>query len=139
MSTAEKSPLPTVREQRPTILLVEDEPPILIALSDFLKENGFATLEAADAVKAIQIIKSNPIGIDLVFSDVKMPGDMDGFGLAMWVRTNRPKLPIILCSGDAKKLDAVEQLGPEVPFLAKPYDLKLLVAQIRQSLQPSSN
>jgi hypothetical protein len=64
-----------------------------------------------------------------VFSDVQLPGSIDGFGLAKWIRENRPGLHIILTSGDAKK-----KLGENEAFMAKPYDLAMVMAQIRNHI-----
>lgn len=122
-------------DERPrTILVVEDEPLIRMAISDFLQEVGFRVLEASNAADAIAMVESNNSVIDLVFSDVRMPGDLDGFGLSKWIRWNRPHLPVILASGHAKKLDAAHEMEAEDPFLTKPYNLEFVVAQIRQTI-----
>jgi CheY-like chemotaxis protein len=86
----------------------------------------------------IEILESNQATIDLVFSDVPMPGEMDGFGLATWVRTNRPGLPIILASADGKKSEAAKVLCENEPFFAKPYDVQLVVARIRSLIDASN-
>jgi CheY-like chemotaxis protein len=130
----QKIAFPDPKVRTPTILIVDDEPLIRMALSDFLQECGFKTLEAADAAEAVQMVNSYAVVLDLVMTDIRMPGTMDGFGLAQWIRQNRPQLPVILCSGDARKADAAEQLCAGEPFLAKPYDFKVLIAQIRQTL-----
>jgi CheY-like chemotaxis protein len=108
--------LPDPQERTPTILVVDDEVLIRMAVSDFLQECGFKVLEAGTAAEAIEMIQSRQSAIDLVFSDVRMPGDMDGFGLAKWIRTNAG-LPVILASGDAKKADTAHELCAEEPFL----------------------
>jgi len=85
-------------------------------MSDYLQECGFKVLEASSADEAILIIEKSDVFIDLVFSDVSMPGTIDGFALAHWVRTNRPGLPIILTSGDAKKASSAKQLCESEPL-----------------------
>jgi CheY-like chemotaxis protein len=125
--------LPDSKERLPTVLVVDDEVLIRMALSDFLQECGFKVLEAGTAAEAIEMIQSHQNVIDLVFSDVRMPGDMDGFGLSKWIRTNTG-LPVILASGNAKKSDVAHELCTEEPFLTKPYDLEYVVAQIRQTI-----
>ena len=124
---------PDPDERTPAILIVEDEVLIRFVLADYLRECGFKVLEAGDAAEAIQIIEAE-VDIDLVFSDVQMPGEMDGFGLAQWVRRNRPKLPITLTSGDSKKSAAAKELCENEPFFAKPYDVAKVVAHIRVRL-----
>jgi CheY-like chemotaxis protein len=122
---------PDPAERTPTLLVVEDEVLIRIALSDYLQECGFKVLEAGNADEALEIIQHGTVTIDLVFSDVVMPGSMDGFGLAKWIRANRAGLPIILTSGDAAKADIANELCEREPFMAKPYDLEQLVKRIR--------
>ena len=128
---------PDPNERTPTILIVDDEAPIRAMLSDYLQECGFKVLEGSTADEAILIIEKSNVVIDLVFSDVSMPGTIDGFGLAHWVRANRPGLPIILTSGDAKKASSAKQLCESEPFMAKPYELSVVVARIRASIETS--
>jgi CheY-like chemotaxis protein len=129
-SSAE-SRFPDPKERTPAILLVEDEILVRLAISDYLQECGFKVYEAGIAAEAVEILKSNEVTIDLVFSDVRMPGEMDGFGLATWIRAHRPGLPIILTSADGRKSEAAKELCENEPFFAKPYDVKLVVARIR--------
>jgi CheY-like chemotaxis protein len=123
----------------PTILVVEDEALLRVTLSHFLQECGFNVLEAGNADEAVQILDQGGIAIDLVLSDVRMPGSMDGFGLASWIRKNRPGLPVFLASGDEKKVVAAKELCAGEPFFAKPYDLDLLVTRIRKILGKAKN
>lgn len=129
---------PDPEERTPTILIVEDETLIRIALSDYLQECGFKVLEAAHADEAVKILEHSPVTIDLVFSDIVMPGAMDGFALARWVRAHRPGLPIMLTSGDARKTDCARELCEREPFVSKPYDLARLVAKMRAILGTQS-
>ena len=130
---------PDPRERSPTILIVEDEALIRIVLSDYLQECGFKVLEAAHADEAVKILEHAYVTIDLVFSDVAMPGMMDGFALARWVRANRRGLPIILTSGDANKAASARELCEGEPFFNKPYDLAGVVSQIRTLLGAPAN
>ena len=138
-SSAPPVRFPDPQERTPTILVVDDEVLIRLVLSDFLQECGFKVMEAGTAAEAISVLESHAVTIDLVFSDVRMPGEMDGFGLAKWIRENRKGLPVLLASGESRKLDAAHDLCAQEPFLAKPYDLKLAVAQINQMLGARKN
>jgi CheY-like chemotaxis protein len=129
--------LPDPSARTPTILIVEDEALLRVTLSDYLQECGYKVLEAGNADEALLIVEKSEIIIDLVFTDVRMPGSMDGFGLAKWLRANRPGLPVILTSGDAKKAAEAKELCEDGPFMAKPYDLKVVVAQIRAAINAS--
>lgn len=130
--------LPDLKDRPPTILVVDDDVLIRMTLSDFLQECGFKVLEAGNGDEAITMIESNAATIDLVFTDVRMRGNTDGFALARWIREHRKDLAVIMASGDAKKSDAAQQLCADEPFLTKPYDLHFAVAQIRQRLALAS-
>jgi CheY-like chemotaxis protein len=120
---------PDQKDRAPAILVVEDQALLRMAISDYLQECGFKIYEAGTASEAIEMIER--FVIDLVFSDIRMPGEVDGFGLARWARQNRPGLPVILTSGDAKRSEATKALCENEPMFQKPYDLDLVVAEIR--------
>lgn len=82
--------MPEERETH-TILIVEDEVLVRMTIADYLRECGFQVAEAGSADEALSILNSE-MPVDLVFSDVQMPGTMNGFGLAHWIRQHRPDL-----------------------------------------------
>ena len=82
MATLDEVSLPDPSERRPSVLIVDDEFLIRIALSDFLQECGFKTLEATSAERAVAVLETQEFVIDVVLTDVRMPGEMNGFGLA---------------------------------------------------------
>src|SRR5262245_60097618 len=137
VSASRRSPFPDPKERTPAILVVEDEVLIRLVISAYLQECGFHVYEAGNSLEAIRILESTHTPIDLVFSDVAMPGEIDGFGLAQWVRSHRPGLPVILTSGDANKSAAAKELCENEPFLSKPYDLEQVVARIRKAMPPA--
>ena len=119
-------------EQHHTILIVDDEPAIRGFLYDFLSECGFYPLTVASGDEAARLLESGA-AVDLVFSDVEMPGRLDGYGLARWVMNHRPGLPVLLASGDLGKANAVQELcGAEI--LPKPYDFQLVVKKMHAAL-----
>lgn len=107
---------------RGTILIVEDEVLIRFALADFLRDNNYKVYEAHDADEAIQLLSFYRADVDVVFSDVRLPGALDGFKLAQWVQRYRPEASIILGSG--YRIDLPDPMIGDVLFFAKPYDLK---------------
>jgi CheY-like chemotaxis protein len=127
---AEILPFPVADGQRHTVLVVDDEPAIRGVLCEFLKECGYHARSAADADQAMVLIQQG--GIDLVFSDVRMPGAMDGCALARWIRANKPELPVILTTGDLGKADASGLAGIEM--FAKPYDFEAAVRKIHGTI-----
>ena len=100
-----------------TILLVEDEPLIRIGLAEFLREKGYRVLEANDAPEALAILTSGPT-IDLVISDVRLPGEIDGFALGRRIQTEWPEIKFIATSGVVRSMQAGDIGGP---MLIKPY------------------
>jgi DNA-binding NtrC family response regulator len=83
-------------DPRATILIVEDEVLVRWAIADYLQDCGFKVLSASSAEEAIDALRQYALEIDIVFSDVRMPGPMDGFGLAAWIRKHRPEVAVIL-------------------------------------------
>ena len=130
-----KSSFPGPRTRIPTILVVEDEALLRVAISNYLLECGFAVLEAGDAAEAIETLKADKAEIDVVFTDILMPGEMDGFGLAQWIWDHRPGLPVILTSGDAQKVEVAKHLCAGHPFFAKPYNVRQVSTQIRALIE----
>ena len=118
-----------------TILVVEDEALIRAVLSDMLQDKGFKVLEAANANEAIEIFERTSVEIDLVFTDVRMPGSMDGFGLVRWIQNSRPSVPVIVASGDIGKLNDASCMTLGDMFIPKPYDLERTATKIRKALE----
>lgn len=102
------------------ILVVEDEALISELIADILDEQGFDVLIVANAAAALEHIVSG-IQIDALFTDVNLPGDMDGVELANRVRLLRPDIPIVYTSGNWHPTER-ERLVSRSVFLAKPYD-----------------
>jgi CheY-like chemotaxis protein len=123
---------PAEAEPRHVVLVVDDEPAIRAVLCEYLRDCGFHPLSAANGEEAVRLIERR-VAIDLVFSDVRMPGAIDGYGLARWILDNRPDLPVLLVTGDLGKANAAAELcGAET--LAKPYDFEVLARKIRETL-----
>jgi DNA-binding response OmpR family regulator len=119
-------------EHHHTVLIVDDEPAIRGFLYDYLSESGFHPLAVASGDEAARLLASGA-AIDLVFSDVKMPGSLDGYDLARWVMNHMPGLPVLLASGDLGKANALQELcGAEI--LPKPYDFRLVVNRMHAAL-----
>jgi CheY-like chemotaxis protein len=117
------------------ILVVEDEVLIRFVVADYLRECGFQILEAGNADEAVELLRTADLGIDLVFSDVHMPGTRDGFDLARWVQEHRPEIPVILTSGLARTAELSEDLCALGPIEPKPYNARALSERIHRLLQ----
>jgi len=133
MSTVRKasgSPTPLAS---PRILVVEDEVLIRMTVSDYLRDCGFHVIEAGRADEAVGILETD-IDVDIVFSDINMPGKLDGLGLAQWIQRERAGLKVILTSAVARTAKAGREAFEDGPFLAKPYAHGELEHHIRRLL-----
>lgn len=102
------------------ILVVEDEALIGEMIADALEEQGFEVLLVSNAADALRYIESGA-KVDALFTDVHLPGGMDGSELANRARALRPDMPIVYASGQWQPTDR-ERLVPRSVFLPKPYD-----------------
>jgi signal transduction histidine kinase/ActR/RegA family two-component response regulator len=109
-----------VRGSAGSVLLVEDNDDVAELVSEMLDELGYEVMRAASAQAALESL-SKASGIDVVFSDIMMPGDMDGVDLASKIRATKPKLPVLLTSGYSQTAGRAESEGFRV--LPKPYHL----------------
>ena len=126
-------PLREPAQEAQTILLVEDEIMIRLALADHLRECGYRVYEAGDAAEAIQILRSD-YPVDILFTDVNLPGGMNGFALSRWAREHRPATQAIITSGVERSAQVASDLCDDEPYLRKPYDPAALVRVIRRLL-----
>jgi DNA-binding NtrC family response regulator len=114
------------------ILVVEDEPDLRMLVADYLRDVGFNVLEADNARDAMMLMESD-FSVDLVFSDINLFGDMDGYALANWLRMFHPMLPVILCSGNRMRVP-FPNTATDRRFIAKPYDVVEVERQMRELL-----
>ncbi len=115
------------------ILVVEDEPRVRRVTVRDLRKLGYGTLEAENADIAKSLIASG-VAVDLVFTDVLMPGEVDGHMLGAWVEENHPEIKVVLTSGYTKSKVEVKSSGAPFPLIRKPYTVETLSKQLRKSL-----
>ena len=104
-----------------TVLLVEDNPDVATVSISLLEQLGYTVRRVADAEAALREIELD--GVDFVFSDIVMPGKMDGLALARRLKDIRPGLPILLATGYS---DAAMNVRGDFPILRKPYEIHQL-------------
>jgi len=113
-------------------LVVEDEAFIRLMAADSLAERGFDVIEARDAAEALHILEEHD-EVEILFTDINMPGEMDGLQLAGTVAVKRPDVRLVITSGS----DGI--IGGPIPnrgiYLAKPYRPDELAAAIRVSAE----
>ncbi len=124
MTTTTNSP---AQNPAPVVLVAEDEIIVRMAVANALRERGFRVLEAYNADEAIELVSATP-DLDVVFSDIHMPGSMNGTDLAVWLKSHRPEVPVLLTSGVVNHWLSSTELRTAMPHVfQKPYDMDLLV------------
>ena len=116
-----------------SILVVEDNEAVRYITTDLLVQLGYDVLEAREPLEALEILASDR-KIDLMFSDVVMPGGIDGFGLAQEAKRLRPGLKLLLTSGFAEFADRPHAGIGQVRMLGKPYRQSELANALREAL-----
>lgn len=111
-------------------LIVDDEPAIRTYLRDVLQRGQIQSIEAESPAKALQLLKELGTQINLIITDIQMPGDMDGVDLAYSVRNAAPRLPVILISAYADN----KEIPPSFPFLQKPFDSKAILEAVSRAI-----
>jgi CheY-like chemotaxis protein len=111
--------VPGSRAKTPAVLIVEDEPLVRLCAVETVEGAGFEVIEAVNADEAIRILESRT-DIRVVFTDIHMPGSMDGLKLAHAVRNRWPPIKIIVTSGRERIAEGELPAGGR--FFAKPYD-----------------
>jgi len=115
---------------RATALVVDDDPILRCALSAELSEAGLAVREAANADEAETVLATGA-PVDIVVTDIEMPGAHDGLALAKFVRAFHPRVPVIVVSGIPPPASIV---GVADAFFGKPYDFDRIILRIRSLL-----
>jgi CheY-like chemotaxis protein len=115
----------------PVVLIVEDDVLLRLVTANNLRDAGFEVIEAANSAEAIRILDCIPV--DVLFSDIDMPGNMDGLALAQWVHQRRVDTRIILTSSGERPLGGAKEYAS---FLPKPYAEKD-VERLLRSVLPS--
>ncbi|MEJ8308720.1 response regulator [Agrobacterium larrymoorei] len=111
------------------VLVVEDDPLLRMMAVDMVEDAGFSAIEAGGADEALEILQTRP-DVGVLFTDVDMPGTMDGVQLArLACQTDRP-IRIVITSGQ-HRLDQ-ETLPPRSIFFPKPYDLNIVTEVLRK-------
>jgi CheY-like chemotaxis protein len=115
-------------QQGETVLVVDDEPSILKMASGALESLGYRVLKAGSAREALTVLQGDA-AVDFLFSDVVMPGGMNGVELAVRARQIRPDIKVLLTSGQAHGALAAHHVPADLPLLAKPYRVEQLSEQ----------
>ena len=114
------------------VLLVEDDGLIQVIAADFLHNEGFEVTVAQTGDEAAGLLDAEH-GLDILFTDVRMPGTLDGIDLARRARRQHPALPLLIVSGYAALLTTrLSLLDPAAAFLGKPYRLREIADTLKR-------
>ncbi len=114
-----------------TVLVVDDEPTLRMLVTEVLEELGYAAIEAADGSSGLQVLQSN-VRIDLLVSDVGLPGGMNGRQMADAARVHRPDLKVLFITGYAENAVVGNgHLDPGMQVMTKPFTMEALASRIK--------
>ena len=120
---------------KPAILVVDDEELLRLNAADLLEENGYSVVEAANAEDALRMLERRP-DVRLLFTDIQMPGRIDGIELARLVHERWPHILLVMTSAQQQPSQA--DIPDEGRFIAKPYRARELLGQVNKMLTRGS-
>ena len=115
----------------PTILVVEDEPVVRFNAVEIIEDAGWKALEASNSAEALEVLAGDG-AVDVLFTDINMPGEMSGLDLAESVHRTHPHVELVITSG--KQALANSSLPDDGTFLCKPYGADDLVEVLKSKL-----
>ena len=122
-------------EQGETVLVVDDEPSIRMLLAEILNDLGYAALEASDSVAGLRVLQSD-VRIDLLVTDVGLPGGMNGRQMADAARVSRPELKVLFITGYAESsILGNGHLAPGMAVVTKPFSMDEMEKRIRAAIE----
>jgi len=116
-----------------TILIVEDDVLVRMPIAAYLRDCGYKVIEAVNADEAMTVLLHKETVVDIVFIDIEMPGAVDGFGLAKWIREHRPGLDVLLAGTVPGAVHNAKELCEQGP-VPKPYDAQIVHNHIKRLL-----
>jgi len=117
------------------VLVIDDEPTVRMLVGEVLADAGFSAVEAADGPSGLKILQSNA-RVDLLITDVGLPGGMNGRQVADAARALRPGLPILFITGYAENAAIGSgRLEPGMSIVTKPFEIEALARKIREAME----
>jgi DNA-binding response OmpR family regulator len=116
----------------PAVLLVERDVLVRMPLAAYLRDCGYTVIETGGGEEALTALQQDQYRVDVVLTDAELPGALDGFSLAQWVRKNRPEVSMLIAATPERAAAVAGKLCEEGPMLAKPYAHELVADRIRQ-------
>jgi DNA-binding NtrC family response regulator len=128
-----------MEQSKPAATIVVVDPDVLVrnSISEYLRECGYRVIEALSAEEVWRVLASEA-RVDVVFAEVRLPGEMQGFALSKTLRQTHPEVDVILTSGISDAAEKARDLCDEGP-IEKPYQPKDIVARIHRLLEHRRN
>ena len=121
--------------QGETVLIVDDEPSVRMLVTEVLEDLGYTAIEAADSASGLKVLQSD-VRIDLLVTDVGLPGGMNGRQMADAARERRPDLKVLFITGYAENaILGNGQLAPGMAVLTKPFPIESMAGRIRSMIE----
>jgi response regulator RpfG family c-di-GMP phosphodiesterase len=117
-----------------TVLVLDDDVLVRMPVVQFLRDCGYRVVEAASTDEAMAIFQKTNFHVDVVLSEIDIPGSMNGFGFAQWARSVRPELKILLAGTPERTVRNAAELCEVGPTLKRPYDHKRVLHRIKRLL-----
>jgi response regulator RpfG family c-di-GMP phosphodiesterase len=131
MSTPDRNSQPaSIR----TVLVLDGDVLVRMPVVQYLRDCGYRVVEAANTDEAIIILQKTSVPVDVVLSEIHIPGSMNGFRFAVWARSVRPELKILLAATPERTVRNAAELCEVGATLKRPYDHKLVLHQIKRLL-----
>jgi response regulator RpfG family c-di-GMP phosphodiesterase len=132
---------PPDRDSKPTnirtVLVLEGDVLVRMPIVQLLRECGYRVVEATTTDQAIAILERTNIPVEVVLSEIDIPGSINGFGFAHWARSVRPELQILLAGTPEHTVRNAAELCEVGPMLRKPYEHKLVLDRIKTAARGS--
>ena len=122
--------IPARAEGTQTVLVVDDEILVRTVIAEYLRDCGYRVLEAGNPEDAVAILVSK-LKVDIVFTDLELPGHSSGLELARWIRRRHPDVRVIVTSGVYSSAELAGELCEAGPPIKKPYESDVVVQRIR--------
>ena len=114
--------------------MLDDDVLIRMPICQYLRDCGYRVLEAGSVDEATIILQKQDIQVDVLLTDIEIPGAMNGFAFAQWARSVRPELHIVLAGTPERTARAAGELCEHGPIVVKPYDHKIVLDRIKRLL-----
>ena len=117
-----------------TVLVLDDDVLVRMPVVQFLRDCGYRVVEAANTDEAVAILQKTDALVDVVLSEIDIPGSINGFKFAVWARSVRPELKILLAGTPERTVRNAAELCEVGPTLKRPYGHKLVLDRIKRLL-----